>query len=38
MFADFLQSRKNITNLTEVNSIDDVISFLGTRKKPKRGS
>ncbi len=36
MFADFLQSRKEEkNNLSEVNSIDDIISFLDTRKKTK---
>ena len=35
MFVDFLQSRKKINRLTEVNSIDDIIAFLDTRRKTK---
>ena len=37
MFADFLQSRKEEekTNLSQVNSIDDIIAFLDTRRKTK---
>ena len=35
MFVDFLQSRKKINRLTEVNSIDNIIAFLDTRRKTK---
>ena len=36
MFGDFLQSRKEEKNdLSQVNSIDDIIAFLDTRKKTK---
>jgi integrase/recombinase XerD len=36
MFADFLQSRKEEeTNLSQVNSINDIIAFLDTRRKTK---
>ena len=37
MFADFLQSRKEEekTNLSQVTSIDDIITFLDTRRKTK---
>ena len=36
MFADFLQSRKEEKiNLSQVNSIDDIIAFLDTRRKTK---
>ena len=36
MFADFLQSRKEVEkNLAQVNSVDDIIAFLDTRRKNK---
>jgi hypothetical protein len=36
MFADFLQSRNEAEkNLSEVNSINDIIAFLDTRRKTK---
>jgi integrase/recombinase XerD len=36
MFADFLQSRKEVEkNLAQVNSVDDIIAFLDTRRKSK---
>ena len=35
IFADFLQSRKESSNLRQVNSIDGIIAFLDTRRKNK---
>jgi integrase/recombinase XerD len=36
MFADFLQSRNEVEkNLSQVNSINDIIAFLDTRRKTK---
>ena len=35
MFADFLQSIKEEKNLSQVDSIDDVIAFLDTRRKTR---
>ena len=38
MFAGFLQSRKEEkSNLSQVNSIDDIIAFLDTRRKTRGG-
>ena len=38
MFANFLQSRKEEKNLSQVNSIDDILAFLDTRRKTERNS
>ena len=38
MFAGFLQSRKEEkSNLSQVNSINDIIAFLDTRRKTRGG-